>query len=155
MRANGTVRRVALPVLLALIVFAASLATGLRVREARREAQLTVDLTPESIVTTLKDAGFAVSDVRDMDYLPGPMAAGERGIRCAVRAEGEDDLEILLVSTTDVQVARRSAAAVNRLNRDMDGTFGCALYRGPVVMLVGSSNRDAVARIGAVFRTAE
>ena len=119
---------------------------GLWVRAAYRETQVAANLTPELIVRAFQDAGVETNDVQDMDYYPGPMSSGERGISFTTHANDGETFAVLVVMYTNIKEARQAMVVVNEMNQRMNGTYGYAFYRGPITLVVGTYD-EGVARV--------
>ncbi len=137
-------------VVIAVLVLA-FLLVGFWVRTAYREARVAANLTPELVVRAFQDAGFEVNDLRDMNYYPGPMSPGERGVRFASCADDEV-FTVLVVMYTNAEEARRAVIVVNEMNQRMGGTYGYAFYRGPIALVVGTRDEGIATEFSAVLK---
>jgi len=137
-----------------LLVLLILLALGFWAHEARREAQVVVDLTPETVVRAFQDAGYRISDVRETDDYPGPMALPEHGIRFNIHVNSTL-FSVLVVSYDEQERARRSAIAINELDQRMGGGYAYAFYRGTVLIQIFPSDKRMGDELDAVLEAME
>jgi hypothetical protein len=119
-----------------------------------RETQVAKSLTPEAIVQEFQNAGFEIHDAEDMSYYPGPMSVGMHGIKFSTTMEAET-IHVLVVLYSDRNEARQVSRAVNSLNERMNGSYGYAFSRGPVVLQVDTRDKNAAREFNAVLKAAE
>lgn len=118
------------------------------------EAQETEDITPESVVRALQDAGYRVSNVQETDDYPGPMAFPVYGIRFDIHTN-DTTYNVLVVSYDNPTRARRSVNAINDLDRRMNGGYAYAFCRGVVLVQIFPSDVDLGHNLNEVLRAIE
>jgi hypothetical protein len=128
-------------------------ALGLWFIRIQRE-KAAVNLTPELVVETFEDAGFEVNNLHKMTDYPGPMSPGKRGLRFSGILDGEN-IDILIVLYTDRGEARQVASAVNELNQRMHGGYGCAFYRGYIVLQAYPCSKEIANKCNKVLQSAK
>ena len=99
---------------------------------------MTASLTPLQVVKAFQEAGFIVDDLKKMTYFPGPMAPGFDALEFYSYSDEGERVGVLLVLYASKRRAKEVVDAVNKLNREMDGGYDYAFFRGPIVMQVGS-----------------
>jgi len=137
--------------LLAFFVIVILSVWGFIVLRSWFEAREAGDITPESVVRAFQDAGYRVSNVQETDDYPGPMAIPEYGIRFNI-SKNDAVFDVLVVSYDEQERARRSAIAVNDLDRRMNGGYTYAFYRGVVLVQIFPSDKDMGRELNAVLK---
>lgn len=118
------------------------------------EAQEDEHITPEAVVRAFRDVGYRLSNVREVDDYPGPMAIPEYGIRFDIHTN-DTVFDLLVVSYDTRERTRRSAIAVNDLDRRMNGGYAYAFYRGTVLIQIFPSDADMGRELNAVLKAIE
>ncbi|MCP4609883.1 MAG: hypothetical protein GY845_14340 [Planctomycetes bacterium] len=153
MRGKSNLKKCLALALFVIVIFMLSV-WGFMVSRCWFEARETVDISPESVVRAFQDAGYRVSNVQETDDHPGPMAIPEYGIRFDIFANGTV-FDVLVVSYDEQERARRSAIAVNDLDRRMDGGYSYAFWRGTVLVQIFPSDKDMGRELDAVLKAIE
>jgi hypothetical protein len=115
------------------------------------EARIAANLTPDLVIKAFQDAGFEINNVQSMDYYPGPMPPGINGLKFSTY-EHDEIFDVLVVLYADDREAKQVATAVNNLNQRMDGQYGYAFNRGPIVLQVGAYDKNVAREFNVVLK---
>ncbi len=153
MRGKSNLKKCLVLTLLVLVVLMLPV-LGFMFLKSWFEAQETGDITPESIVRVFQDAGYRVSNVQETNDYPGPMALPEYGIRFDIHTNNTT-YNVLVVLYDDQKRARRSADAINDLDRQMNGGYAYAFCHGTLLVQIFPSDEDMGHDLNAVLKAIE